>query len=106
MEINAVAVACEYTSVAVPSVIINFTSEENLRLGHKNVMYDRSDQKESMKRYLNQILNNRCPSGELVGVLTDSLLTIRFLGFLCGSLPRIKKSVISRVPSAFTNQLQ
>lgn len=39
-----------------------------------------------IKKYLHEILNKRSPPGELVGLLTDSLFTIRFLGFLSGSL--------------------
>ncbi len=38
------------------------------------------------KRYLNEILNERSPPGQLVGLLTDALLTIGLLGFLGGAL--------------------
>lgn len=38
------------------------------------------------EKYLNEILDKRSPPGELVGLLADSLLAIRFLGFLGGAL--------------------
>lgn len=46
----------------------------------------------TVERYLNKVLNDWRPSGQLVGVLTDSLLTIWFLGFLGGPLPKTEQN--------------
>lgn len=40
------------------------------------------------QKYLNEILYEGRPPGELVGLLTDSFLTVRFLCFLSGCLWR------------------
>lgn len=40
------------------------------------------------EKYLNEILDKRSPPGELVGLLTDSLLAVRLLGFLGSALWR------------------
>lgn len=40
----------------------------------------------TQKKHLNEILDEGSPPGQLVGLLTDSLLTIGLLGFFGGAL--------------------